>query len=301
MARLTTSALPFPRARRDLPVRVGVPLGYLRQTFIEFSRNNAMGMAGMIAFFGFLSLIPLVLLLLAITGSILAGVVAPKDIERIFHSIIPGLTRHQFLSTYWDPVRHSSVATTILGVVSLLLGTLGLHDSVDWAVNRIWHSTKTRPFWIGKLRGLAVVVWAVGFGLFSLWLAWLWSVLLGTAHAPTPLEAVWIALVPSLILDGAIFTLLYKLTPTSHVDLLPALVSGILGAVLWEISKIGFGWWAVQVATYNRVYGPLAASVIVMLWLWISAMIFLFGAQLSAVMQSRRSLSAERSSWSMMI
>jgi membrane protein len=260
-----------------------------------------MGMAGMIAFFGFLSLIPLVLLLLAIAGSLMGGSVAPKDVQRIFHSVMPGLSRSQFLHTYWDPVRHSSVATTVLGFVSLLLGTLGLHDSVDWAVNRIWHSTQTRPFWIGKLRGLAVVFWAVGFGLFSLWLAWLWSIALGTAHAPTPLEAIWIALMPSLMLDVGIFTLLYKFTPTSHVDLLPAFVGGLISAVLWEISKIGFGWWAVQVATYNRIYGPLAASVIVMLWLWLSAMIFLFGAQLSVVMQSRRTVTVERQTWSMLI
>jgi membrane protein len=74
-----------------------------------------------------------------------------------------------------------------------------------------------------------------------------------------------------------------------------------VGAISWELSKIGFGWWAVQVATYNRVYGPLAASVIVMLWLWLSGIIFLFGAQLSAVMQGSRAVGVERQSWSMML
>ncbi len=48
-----------------------------------------------------------------------------------------------------------------------------------------------------------------------------------------------------------------------------------------------------EVASYNRVYGPLAASVIVMLWLWMSAMIFLYGAQLSAIIQQRYSLPRE--------
>jgi membrane protein len=48
-----------------------------------------------------------------------------------------------------------------------------------------------------------------------------------------------------------------------------------------------FGWWVLQVGTYDRVYGPLAASVIVMLWLWISGMIFLYGAALSAAIQFR--------------
>ena len=48
-----------------------------------------------------------------------------------------------------------------------------------------------------------------------------------------------------------------------------------------------FAWWVLEAGTTNRVYGPLAASVIVMLWLWISAGIFLYGASLGAVWQGR--------------
>jgi YihY family inner membrane protein len=91
-----------------------------------------------------------------------------------------------------------------------------------------------------------------------------------------------------------LFTALYKLTPMVDVFLKPALVAGFVGALLWELSKIGFGWWVLEVSSYNRVYGPLASSVIVMLWLWISAIIFLFGAALSVVIQTRHSTPASR-------
>jgi membrane protein len=186
------------------------------------------------------------------------------------------------------------VTTTVLGVVSLLLGTLGLHDSVDWAVNRIWRSPRNRSFLIAKLRGLAVIVWALAFTLLSLWIAWLWAIVFGMVHGPAPALTGWLSLAPALLLDVAIFTALYKLTPTIDVDLLPAATGGIVGAVLWEISRIGFGWWVLEASSYNRVYGPLAASVIVMLWLWISAMTFLFGAELSAAMQRSRRTQLER-------
>jgi membrane protein len=256
-----------------------------------FWRDNAPGMAGTIAFFGFLSVIPLVLLFFALAGSVLNGRVSDTEIRHLFHNVTPGLSQQQFLITYWHPIQHSRVANTILGVVSLLLGTLGLHDSVDWAVNHLWRSPRSRGFWIAKLRGVAVVIWVTVFAVLSLVLTAVWTILLSTAHAGGLLSQGWVALVPSLLLDTMLFTALYKLTPMVHVHLKPALTAGFVGALLWEVSKIGFGWWVLGVSSYNRVYGPLASSVIVMLWLWISAMIFLYGAALSVVVQRRSTTS----------
>jgi membrane protein len=253
---------------------------------LGFWRDNAMGMAGMIAFFAFLSMIPLLILLLAFIGEFSQGHISPRAIRTLFHSVVPGLTQHDFLHTYWDPVRHSKVATRVLGVGSLLAGTLGLHDAVDWAVNRIWRSPRHRSFWVSKLRGIGVIVWVIVFSTLSLALGWLWAVVLGAAHSPALADAGWPALIPGIALDTAVFAALYKLTPTTNVNTRPALVAGVVGAVLWEISKVVFGWW-VLTDGYNRVYGPLAASVIVMLWLWVSGMIFLYGAELARVIQRR--------------
>lgn len=253
---------------------------------LAFGHDNAAGMAGMIAFFAFLSMLPLLILLLAFIGEFSQGHVSPLQIRSLFHSVIPGLSQHDFLHTYWDPVRHSKVATRVLGVGSLLAGTLGLHDAVDWAVNRIWRSPRHRAFWIAKLRGLAVILWVIIFSTLSLVLGWLWAVLLGFVHVPGLAEAGWLALLPAIILDTLVFAALYKLTPTALVDTKPALVAGLVGAAFWEISKVIFAWWVVTNG-YNRVYGPLAASVVVMLWLWVSAMIFLYGAELAYVMQTR--------------
>jgi membrane protein len=247
--------------------------------------DNVIGMSGMIAFFGFLALIPIALLLLAFAGDVMGSKLPSSEVQKLFHDAVPGLSQHQFLVTYWEPVRHSKVTTRVLGVVSLFFGTLGLHDSVDWAVNRIWQSERSRRFWVAKLRGLAVIVWVVAFVLLSVSLAGLWTVLLGLLHVS--LDAAWTALVPALALDTAVFAALYKLTPTAPVSTRAALLAGALGAALWEVSKFAFGWWVLQEGTYNRVYGPLAASVIVMLWLWISAIIFLYGAELASVLQRR--------------
>ena len=290
MAKLSATSAPDARrvGRRALLGQPGTWLDDLSAAALSFWRDNAPGMAGMIAFFAFLALIPLVLLLLAFVGNVLNGAIRPGDVRHLFHSAVPGLSQQQFLDTFWKPVQHSKVATTILGIVSLFLGSLGLHDAVDWALNQIWRAPGAHPFWMAKLRGLGVIVWVVGFVVLSLWLTWVWVGVLDSLHVPARVSSGGAALVPSLILDVGIFGLLYKLTPTVRVDTQAAFAAAALAATLWEISKLAFGWWVLQVGTYNRVYGPLAASVIVMLWLWISGMIFLYGAELAATTQRRR-------------
>jgi membrane protein len=267
-----------------LPLALRLPLEALAYAW----RQNVMGMAGMIAFFGFLSLIPLVLLLLAFGGDFTAGHLSRTDVRHLFQSVVPGLSQWQFQHAYWEPIQRSHVATRVLGVVSLLLGSLGLHDSVDWAVNRLWDSRHGRSFWVMKLRGLGVIVWVVAFAMFSLVLTWLLAEVVGFVRTPALVTIGWVAVVPAVLVDVAIFAALYRLTPTVRVALRPAIVAAAVAAVLWELSKIAFGFWVLQVGSYNRVYGPLAASVIVMLWVWVSAIIFLYGAALCALLQRKR-------------
>lgn len=247
--------------------------------------DNVLSVAATVAFFAFLSMIPLLILLLTVMGDVLGGYVTTGQIRDLFRTVMPGLSDSTFLNTYWYPVKHSEVATRILGVVSLLFGTMGLHDAVDWAVNRAWKATAQRSFWVSKLRAALTIFWLIGFALLSLVLTWLWALVLVGLQHPSLGQTNLVALVPAVLIDTCVFAALYKLTPNCHVRLPPTLIAGLVAAVLWEASKIVFGWWVVDFGTYNRVYGPLAASVIVMLWLWVSAIVFLYGAKLSALLQ----------------
>src|SRR5579872_998589 len=78
--------------------------GDLGRAAVFFWKDNCPGMAGMIAFFGFLSAVPLLLLLLAFLGQVLGGLISAQDVRQLFESIVPGLSQKQFLHTYWDPV-----------------------------------------------------------------------------------------------------------------------------------------------------------------------------------------------------
>ncbi|HEX8918148.1 MAG TPA: YihY/virulence factor BrkB family protein, partial [Chloroflexota bacterium] len=143
------------------------------------------------------------------------------------------------------------------------------------------------PFWIAKLRGLGVTLWVVVFAIASLSASWAWGEMLQVLHVPHALDLGWTGILPIYALDVCLFTALYILTPTCKVDRTGAVVAAASAAAMWGLTKLGFAWWVLQVGTYNRVYGPLAASVIVMLWIWLSGIIFLFGAELAVAIQRR--------------
>lgn len=154
-------------------------------------------------------------------------------------------------------------------------------------MNRIWGAPGAHRFWISKLRGAAVIIWIAALAIISIGLASLAAALLSVPHPASGFAAAMAALVPSVLLDAGVFTLLFKLTPTVPVKLDAAVRGGIITAVFWEIAKFAFGLWVLHAGTYDRVYGPLAAIVILLLWLWVSAMIFLYGAAISSVFDKR--------------
>src|SRR4051794_28480767 len=80
-------------------LRSSADLAALQEALARAWRNNVPGMAATIAFFGFLSMVPLVLLLLAFIGNVMQGVISDADIRRLFHGVVPGLSEHQFLQT----------------------------------------------------------------------------------------------------------------------------------------------------------------------------------------------------------
>ena len=75
------------------------------------------------------------------------------------------------------------------------------------------------------------------------------------------------------------FALTYVLLPNTPVPWREALPGAALAAVLFEILKVGFAWYATNVATFNVVYGSLGTVIAVMLWIYLSAIVLLIGAE----------------------
>jgi membrane protein len=81
------------------------------------------------------------------------------------------------------------------------------------------------------------------------------------------------------------FLVMYKFLPQHHVHWRPAALGAAVAAVIWEVSRIAFAAMVSQSAGYGSLYGSLAGTVVVGVWIYVTATVMLLGAELAVVLQ----------------
>ncbi|MEE9405537.1 MAG: YihY/virulence factor BrkB family protein, partial [Algisphaera sp.] len=92
----------------------------------------------------------------------------------------------------------------------------------------------------------------------------------------------------SLAVTWLLLILLYLLLPNARVKLHSAIAGAFVGAVLWELSKLGFGYYVTKAVGYSALYGSLGLVPLFLLWLYLTWLAILFGLEVSYVVQTVR-------------
>jgi membrane protein len=183
------------------------------------------------------------------------------------------------------PFGHEAIATSLksltriasgLEVFSLLLivwGYSGIFMPVEMALNRAWGGRAERHFLIS--RGLAFFMTVAGGSIAFLSVAL--TVTARTYGRSWPLLAGFSAKASAFILTYCLFFLIYRLIPSKSVGTRVALRAALWGGVTWELVKYGF---VAKLGQMNlqAFYGPLAFSVALLLWAYVSSLVLVFGA-----------------------
>jgi membrane protein len=253
----------------------------LKQRFIK---DKLMDVAGSVTFFGVLALFPFLLFLVTLTGLVLrpaqveqfireVGTVAPADATRIIAQQIRdihasrsfGLLTVGFVGAIWSASG---------GVVSLMDALNGLH-----------HVEDRRPFW--KTRGLAILT-TLGGGAAIL-IAALVGVAAGPiAHAfggPVALLVMWLRLPVAGLLIALVWAVLYQILPDVPRRFRFLTPGSVVAVAVWLIASWGFSFYVLHFGDYNKTYGAIGGAVVMLMWMWISAMVLLTGALINAVLE----------------
>ena len=91
----------------------------------------------------------------------------------------------------------------------------------------------------------------------------------------------------TFLITTALFYAIYKFVPNRPVSWKPAMISGFIIAVLWNLARIGYAFYTANFVKYNKIYGSLAAIPILLVWIYIVWIIVLGGAALTATLQKR--------------
>ena len=256
------------------------PLSFLAAVVKKFGDDQAGQLAALVAYYGFVSLFPLVLVLVTVLGYVLQG--DPDEQKKILDGT---LGQFPIISDYLkvQPLTGNGVALAI-GVVLTLLAGLGVMSASQNAFNHIWDVPfKSRPNWIFKrLRSLGVLALLGTLVVASTTAAGF----IGTSSHGAPTVVVGVLL--AFVLNLAVFMLAFKLLTAvdlSWRDLLPGV---IVAAVFWQLLQHLGGYYIDhELKRTQPLYGVFALVLGLLAWLYLGAQLTIFAAEINVVRKRR--------------
>jgi membrane protein len=274
-------------------------LGVLKRTVTEFKEDNLTDWAAALTYYGVLAIFPALLALVSVLG--LIGDSATQPLIDNLGKVAPGPAKDIFTSAIQNLQKSQGAAGIlfIAGLAGALWSASGYVAAFMRASNAIYDVEEGRPIWktlptrvlttlvlLLMLAAVAVAVAATGP------LAEQLGKVLGVGSAATTAWdiAKWPVI---LVVVITMFAILYWAAPNvKHPRFRWISPGGVVGVVLWIVASAAFAFYVANFGSYNKTYGALAGVIIFLMWLWISNIAILLGAEFNAELERGRQIEA---------
>lgn len=264
---------------------------FLKDVVTAFNADQVPFMAAAISYFTFFSLFPLTLGLIALAGFFLAPETASQQVLDAVVSAFPDQER--LLRGTVEAVVSARRRIGLVALVMLLWAGKNIFLTLAQALDIIWKAQGTGSLGFVVRRNLVAVTFAVAIGGAILVAAALYALALTVLSFEVPVLGLSPQDMPGLVpllthlLPVAIATLsflaMYRFLPAKRIPVRQVAVGALVSALLWEGLRRLFGWYVSTFGRFNEVYGPATSVILFLLWLYVSAMIFLLGAEVAKV------------------
>ncbi|MEV7041487.1 YihY/virulence factor BrkB family protein [Amycolatopsis sp. NPDC051061] len=275
--------------------------GVLKRTFKQFNRDNLTDWAAALTYYAVLSLFPGIIVLTAILG--LLGPNAIQTVIDNINQLVPGQSKDILVGAIKELAGSRGLAgpLAIIGLLGALWSASGYIGAFMRASNSIYGMPEGRPIWktiplrIALTIGIVVLLAACALGVVATGsVARRIGDLIGLGSTGV---LVWeIAKWPVIaLLVSLAFALLYWVGPNVRQPGFKWLTpGGLVAVVLWVLASAGFALYVANFGSYNKTYGSLAGVIVFLVWLWISNVAILLGAEVDAEVARGRSIEAGR-------
>lgn len=269
-----------------------------RKTIREFSDDQCTDLAAALTYYAVLALFPAAIALTSLLGLVGQGTSAVQSVL----DVLDQLGASSVADTIRDPLltlsqSKSAGLALILGLAGALWSASGYVGAFGRAMNRIYEIREGRPAW--KLRPAMLLLTVV---LVVLVAVALLAIVVTGPVAESIGNAIGVGSTTVLVWDIAkwpvllgvvvlVVALLYYSTPNvKQPKFRWVSVGAVLAIVTWALLSVAFGFYVANFSSYDKTYGALGGVIVFLLWLWLTNIALLFGAELDAELERGREL-----------
>lgn len=263
-------------------------VGRLRE---EWRRNKLGDAAAALTFYGVLSLFPFLLFLVALAGLVIQPEQVLALIRALGRELPPALSELPYAQLEELTSGPSGGVLTFIALTAVYSATTGV-VSLMKALNSAYGVAESRPRWkvyalaFGMMLAAAVLALlagliAVAAPAFAKWLGEPWTTLAG-----------WVRLPVAALLMMVLWTTLYAVLPAHRLRMRFITPGAVVGVLVWLVASLGFSLYVSHFNTLGLTYGALGGIIVLLLWMWISSLALMLGAELNAVLARQRSVAS---------
>ena len=263
----------------------------------ELYNSDGLTHAASIAYYALLSLFPFLLLVLSVLGMLTADEADRDAVVRFVFRYFP--RQFDFMTGQLDAFRGQTVRLGVGGLLALIWASLGVFNAVSSAIDHAWGVERRRSFLMHRLVSFLMMVSAGAIFIVALILAslsrvaetnWFWDVMQRSSWL-TWLSQVTAAYGATALLILCVGLLFYFI-PNTEMRFRHVWPGAIVTGLLWRGALSAFSWYARDLAAWNKVHGSIAAVVVFLFWVYVSAVILLYGVEMTAAYARIRSAAA---------
>ena len=260
----------------------------VKESFIGFDDDKVLKLSGSLAYFTIFSIGPMLLVII-----FLADIFYGREaVEGTIYGQISGFVGPAAAAQIQEIIKNASMSgkstlTAIVGFITLIIGTTTVFAEIQDSINSIWNlKTKPEKGWIklilNRLLSFSIVVGLAFILLVSLIINGIMEAFGNRIALMFPELAVLVIYIVNLILTFAVITLLFatifKVLPDAKIKWKDVIIGAIVTALLFMLGKFGITYY-IGSSNIGSIYGAAGSIVILLLWVYYSAIILYYGAE----------------------
>lgn len=255
---------------------------FIRVIISDFFSNNCPYMAAGIAYWTLFSVFPL-----SLAGASLLGYInhTPEEQERMVARIIEQIpVSADYVLDLVERVAEARGALSLIAVVGLLFSGSAVFAAIRKGINHAWHVTRPHPFFVGRGIDMLMMIFVALLALIAA------TNLIGLVARGA--SSIWLVGEPFvslgfdlglLVASFIVLAVLYRFVPYTEVEWRDVWLGALIGALMAYGVRVAFSGFLINVNEFNLVYGSLGALMALLVWVYLSALSLVLGAEVAYI------------------